>query len=191
MSVDGFIAGEGQSREEPLGRGGEQLHRWQFEGTLENASEREAIVDAGAFIMGRHMFGPQPGEYPEAWSGWWGENPPYHAPVFVLTHHARDPLVMQGGTVFHFVEQGIHEALLRATDAAGDRNVAIAGGASTINQFLAQSLIDELRLHIAPITLGAGERLFVNMPPLSLHPVSSRTTDLVTHVVYHKVAQSK
>ncbi len=184
ISMDGFVAGEGQSLDEPLGRGGEQLHRWQFEGLAHNTSEREAITAAGAFIMGRHMFGPQPGDYAESWNGWWGQDPPYRAPVFVLTHHVRAPLHLDGGNVFHFVDQGIHAALQQAQAAAESLDVAIAGGASTINQFLAAGLIDELRLHIAPVTLGAGERLFAQVPALKFTPVSSRTTDLVTHVVY-------
>lgn len=185
VSVDGFVAGPDQTREQPLGRGGETLHRWQLEQPDLNASELAGILDAGAYIMGRNMFGPVRGDWAEDWRGWWGPNPPYHAPVFVLTHHARGPVEMDGGTTFSFVEAGIEEALARARSAAGARNVAIAGGASTINQYLAAGLIDELRLHIAPVLLGSGERLFGDVkPPLWLMPIAARATELVTHVTY-------
>lgn len=185
VSVDGFVAGPDQTLEQPLGRGGDTLHRWQFEQPDVNASELAGILDAGAYIMGRNMFGPVRGDWAEDWRGWWGPNPPYHAPVFVLTHHARGPVEMDGGTTFSFVEAGIGEALARARSAAGARNVAIAGGASTINQYLAAGLIDELRLHIAPVLLGSGERLFGDVePPLWLMPIAARATELVTHVTY-------
>ena len=134
--------------------------------------------------MGRNMFGPDRtgpgrGAWDLGWRGWWGEDPPYHKPVFVLTHHLRDDLPMQGGTTFHFVTGGIHEAVKRAQDAIGDSKIAIAGGPATINQFLAAGLIDELR--VAPVTLGAGERILDGVPPLSLEQVSSRAASLVTH----------
>jgi dihydrofolate reductase len=125
-----------------------------------NASEIEAMTAAGAFIMGRNMFGPGRGTWDEEWEGWWGEEPPYHGPVFVLTHHERAPLTMKGGTTFTFVTDGIESALAQAREAAGDANIAIAGGAATVNQYLAARLLDELRLHVAPLLLGAGERLF-------------------------------
>ena len=137
VSVDGFLAGPRQSRTDPLGEGGEQLHRWMFETGDESRTEREAIVDAGAFIMGRNMFGPVRGEWDEDWRGWWGEEPPYHAPVYVLTRFPREPVIMEGGTTFHFVTEGIESALKQARAAAGGRNVSIAGGASTVNQYLA------------------------------------------------------
>lgn len=184
ISIDGFVAGPGQTLDQPMGRGTQHLHRWMFEAPEENSAEIAAIVDAGAFVMGRNMFGPVRGDWDEPWEGWWGEEPPYHGPVFVLTHHERPPLEMTGGTTFHFVTTGIDSALSRARDAAGNRNVAIAGGASTINQYLEAGAIDVLRLHIAPIVVGAGERLFTDVGELSLTPVSSRTTSLVTHVTY-------
>jgi dihydrofolate reductase len=134
--------------------------------------------------MGRKMFGPVRGEWEQNWTGWWAENPPFHAPVFVLTHHPRDPLVMQGGTTFTFVTDGIEFAPGRARRAAGERSVAIAAGAATVNQYLAAGLIDELRTHVAPVTLGAGERLFEGVPPLHLELVSVRGASLVTHIGY-------
>ena len=186
MSLDGFIAGPDQSRDHPLGVGGEALHRWQFEAAEENAAEIEAICSAGAYIMGRHMFGPDRGEWDLDWTGWWGDDPPYHGPVFVLTHHEREPVEMQGGTTFHFVTGGPEEALRRAEEAAGDRHVSIAGGASTINQFLREGHIDELRLHVAPVVLGAGEALFTDLGGLAFEVVSARATSLVTHLTLRR-----
>lgn len=193
ISVDGFAAGTDQSIDFPIGRTADGvpahtvLHRWMFEAEAENQPEVDAIVDAGAFIMGRNMFGPGRGDWDLDWRGWWGENPPYHGPVFVLTHHPREPLEMEGGNVFHFVTDGVESAFRQARAAAGDRDISIAGGASTVNQFLAAGLIDELRLHISPLTLGAGERLFDGVPPLTLEQVSARQTSLVTHVTYRVV----
>lgn len=184
VSVDGFVAGPGQSLDEPLGRGGERLHRWLFEQPEENAAEIAAVTVARAYIMGRNMFGPVRGRWEGDWRGWWGDEPPYHAPVFVLTHHPRDPLMMAGGTTFTFVTDGIHAALDQARQSAADGDVAIAGGAETIDQFLAAGLIDELRLHVAPMMLGAGARLFEGVGDLPLEPVTTRTTALVTHVTY-------
>ena len=158
-----------------------------FERADENRAEIDAIVDAGAFIMGRNMFGPDRGDWDPDWSGWWGEDPPYHAPVFVLAHREREAVPMAGGTTFHFVADGIHAALERARAAAGERNVAIAGGASTVNQYLAAGLIDELRVHVTPAILGAGERLFEGVPAQRFEQVSSRGTTLVTHLVYRPV----
>lgn len=186
VSLDGFAAGPSQSRDHPLGVGGEELHRWQFENTGENAAEIAAIVDAGAFIMGRNMFGPVRGDWDDEWTGWWGENPPYHAPVFVLTHYPRERIELDGGTSFSFVVDGIRAALDAARTAAPERNIAIAGGAATINQFLDADLIDELRLHVSPILLGAGERIFAGVRDLTLVPHSSRATELATHVTYRK-----
>jgi len=184
VSADGFAAGPNQRLEEPLGDGGEQLHRWMFETPDENTAELAAITAADAFIMGRNMFTSGRGDWDPAWTGWWGEDPPYHKPVFVLTHHPREDVPMQGGTTFSFVTGGIDEAFKRAQEAAGDGRIAIAGGAATINQFLTAGLIDELRLHVAPVTLGAGERLFDGVPPLRLEQVSGRSASLVTHITY-------
>ncbi|MFA4841196.1 MAG: dihydrofolate reductase family protein [Agrococcus sp.] len=184
VSVDGFVAGVEQSREDPLGIGAEDLHRWMFETEEENAAEIAAILGHGAYIMGRNMFGPVRGEWDEPWRGWWGDEPPYRAPVFVLTHFEHEPIEMEGGTTFHFVTDGPMAAMERARAAAGDASISVAGGASTIDQFLALGLIDELRLHIAPLVLGAGERLFAASGPLELHPIASRTASLVTHVTY-------
>ncbi len=185
VSLDGFVAGPKQSLENPLGEGvGEKLHRWMFEQPEVNAEELAALTSAGAFVMGRNMFGPGRGDWDEEWRGWWGPNPPYHAPVFVLTHHPRASLTMEEGTTFTFVTEGIDAALAQAKEAAGDKDVAIAGGAATINQYLRAGLIDILTLHTAPVTLGAGERLFDGVPGLSLEPISARATDLVIHAEY-------
>lgn len=186
ISLDGFIAGPDQSLENPLGVGAEDLHRWMFEEPEQHVAEREAITEAGAYIMGRHMFGPDRGEWDLDWKGWWGDDPPYHGPVFVLGHRERDPVEMQGGTTFHFVTGGPEEALRLATEAAGDRNISVAGGASTINQFLRAGHIDELRLHIAPVVLGSGESPFRDLAGLGFEVVSSRSTSLVTHVILRR-----
>ena len=184
VSADGFVAGPRQSRQDPIGEGGEALHRWMFDTPDENTAELEAITAADAFIMGRNMFGPGRGDWDPEWRGWWGEDPPYHKPVFVLTHHPRADLVMQGGTTFSFVTGGIQEAFARAREASGDGRISVAGGASTINQALAAGLIDELRLHIAPVVLGRGERLFDGIPPVRLEQLSGRSASLVTHLTY-------
>ena len=184
-SVDGFVAGSNQSADKPLGEGvDDQLHKWMFDEPEQHAAELDSLNSAGAVIMGRNMFGPIRGEWDETWQGWWGPEPPYHAPVFVLTHYPRDPLPMEGGTTFTFVTGGIHEALRLAKEAAGDGDISIAGGAATVNEYLAAGLLGEIWLHIAPLTLGAGERLFDGVPPLTLEPLESRATKLVTHVRY-------
>lgn len=184
-SLDGFVAGPNQSADAPLGEGAETvLHQWMFDAAEENAPELAAITDAGAFVMGRNMFGPGRGEWDLTWQGWWGEEPPYHAPVFVLTHYERPPLEMAGGTTFHFVTGGITEALKLAREAAGNRNVSVAGGAATVNQFLAAGLVDELRLHVAPVLLGEGERLFDGAGKTRLTQIEARQTSLVTHLRY-------
>jgi len=185
VSVDGYAAGPNQALDAPLGEGvGDSLHRWMFERPEENAAEVAALSSAGAFVMGRNMFGPDRGDWDLDWTGWWGAEPPYHAPVFVLGHRARGPVEMEGGTTFHFVTGGIVDALDRAREVAGDRDVAIAGGASTVNQYLAAGLLDELRLHVAPVVLGRGERLFEGVGRTDLVPVEVRATELVTHVRY-------
>ena len=186
ISLDGFAAGPNQTLAEPLGEGGELLHRWQFEEPESNAAERAGILAAGAFIMGRNMFAG-PGVWDENWRGWWGEEPPYHAPVFVLTHHQREPLKMQGGTTFYFVTGGIESALDQARNAAGSKDVAIAGGAQTVRQYLSAGQIDELRLHIAPVVLGAGERLLDGVANFKLEPTEVSGTRLVTHVRYRAI----
>jgi dihydrofolate reductase len=184
ISLDGFVAGPRQSLEHPMGVGTESLHRWQFEQPEENASEIAAIVEAGAYIMGRNMFGPIRGEWNGDWRGWWGDNPPYHAPVFVLTHYPREPLVMEGGTTFHFVTDGVESATEQARAVAGDATISVGGGADTMRQFLNAGLIDELRLHTSPILLHEGERLFDGVGDLTLEPITVRSNPLVTHTTY-------
>jgi dihydrofolate reductase len=185
VSLDGFAAGPNQSLELPFGEGvGEGLHRWMFEEPEAHAAELAAMAAPRAFVMGRNMFSPGRGAWDPAWRGWWGEQPPFHAPVFVLTHHPREPLEMRGGTTFHFVEDGIAAALERAREAAGDGGVGIAGGAATIGQYLAAGLIDELRLHVVPVMQGAGERPLDGVGDLALEPLEPRGTALVTHLRY-------
>jgi dihydrofolate reductase len=188
ISLDGYAAGLGQSLEHPFGPAvGDRLHQWMFEAADENAAEIAAITAAGAYVMGRNMFGPGRGEWDLDWKGWWGDDPPYHAPVFVLTHHPRAPLEMDGGTTFTFVTDGIEAALAQAREVAGGKDVAIAGGAQTVNQYLAAGLIDELRLHVAPLILGAGERLLEGVSDTRLEPLDVRGTPLVTHLRYRVV----
>lgn len=188
VSVDGFTAGVNQSFENPFGDNfnNELLHKWMFQEPEKNnhKKEIESILDAGAFIMGSNMYGPKDRRENMEWKGWWDENPPYHAPVFVLTHTAREPIEMEGGTTFYFVTEGIEVALSQASEAAGARNVKIMGGASTVNQFLAAGLIDELWLHIVPVTIGAGTRLFDGVPQLKLEPIEVSGTSVVTHIRY-------
>ncbi|MEU0727342.1 dihydrofolate reductase family protein [Streptomyces sp. NPDC006140] len=189
VSVDGYAAGVDQSEERPFGDDGgdgtgNRLHAWMFETPGENRAEVEAMTAAGAFVMGRNMFGPVRGAWDRRWNGWWGGDPPFHAPVFVLTHHPREPEPMDGGTTYHFVTDGIASALERARAAAGGGDVLVLGGATTVNQYLAAGLVDELRLHIVPLMLGAGTRLFDGVPPLDLEQVTSRSARQVTHVRY-------
>lgn len=187
VSADGFATGLNQREEKPFGDIDENwLHGWMFDAYDENKPEVDAIVDSGATIMGRNMFGPVRGEWDREWRGWWGPNPPYHHPVFVLTHHRHDPIEMEGGTTFHFVTGGIEAALGRARDAAGEADISVAGGARTVNRFLAAGLIDELRLHVTPCVLGAGERVFDGVPPQRLERTSVRVTSLVTHITYRR-----
>ena len=186
VSLDGFCAGPHQSMDNPLGEGAEALHRWQFERLDENQAEISAITEASAFIMGSKMFGPPAGEDDADWIGWWGETPPYHAPVFVLSHHPKPMLCLEGGTSVQFVPDGIEEALAEAQEAAGENPVAIAGGANTIVQFLRAGVIDELRLHIAPIRLGHGEAISVEDIETHMDRVSRRETTLATHVYYQR-----
>jgi dihydrofolate reductase len=152
-----------------------------------SAVVEEVVENVGAYIMGRNMFSSGRGEWDPEWRGWWGEDPPFHTPVFVLTHHPRESIEMQGGTTFHFVTDGIETALERAREAAGGGEVAVAGGAATLNQFLAAGLVDELRLHIAPIVLGRGERLFEGVGELKLEPLAVSGNALVTHHTYRVI----
>jgi dihydrofolate reductase len=188
ISADGYAAGHNQTEERPFGDGDtSMIHSWMFDTPDENQAELAAMKSAKAFIMGRNMFGPVRGEWSGNWQGWWGPTPPFRTPVFVLTHYPRAPLVMKGGTTFHFVTDGIEAALQQARAVPGDSDVAIAGGAWTVNQYLAAGLLGELRLHIAPFTLGAGTRVFDGVPPLKLEQISSRAASVVTHVTYRIV----
>ena len=189
ISVDGYSAGVDQSEERPFGDdggdgSGARLHAWMFDTPDENRAEIDRVLAARAFVMGRNMFGPVRGGWDRPWNGWWGDDPPFHAPVFVLTHHARDPQPMAGGTTYHFVTDGIEAALAQARAAAGEGEVTILGGATTINQYLTAGLVDEVRLHVVPLTLGAGTRLFDGVPRLDLAQVTSRAASLVTHLTY-------
>jgi len=198
ISLDGHVAGPNQSHANPLGEGGMRLHEWLVataswrEQHGETGGERTAdaevverdLDNVGAYIMGRNMFSAGRGGWDESWKGWWGDDPPFHAPVHVLTHHPREPLEMQGGTTFHFVTDGIEAALEQARAAAGDRDVVIAGGASAVRQYLAAGLLDELHLHIVPVVLGAGERLLENVGDPRLEPVEVVASPAVTHVRY-------
>jgi dihydrofolate reductase len=189
ISADGYSAGLNQTEERPFGDDGGDgtgagLHAWMFDTPEENRAEIDQLTAARAFIMGRNMFGPVRGDWDRQWNGWWGDNPPFHAPVFVLTHHAREPQPVDGGTTFYFVTDGIESALAQARAAAGDGDVSVHGGATTINQYLAAGLVEEMRLHIAPFTMGAGTRLFEGVPPLKLEQVKARAASSVTHVTY-------
>lgn len=191
VSLDGFSAGPHPSRERPFGDvvgTGEILHSWMFDHAPEHAEEIAGILRAGAFVMGRGMFSPDQGPWDHDWRGWWGEEPPYHAPVFVLTHHERPALEMKGGTTFHFVTSGLDEALERAREAAGEREVSVAGGATVVNACLQAGVIDELRLHVAPVVLDipGGVRLFDGVGRHALEAVSARHTPEVTHLVYRR-----
>jgi len=188
MSLDGFVARVNQSFAKPFGDNfsTDLLDRWIFDEPEKHKHKKEidAILDAGAFIMGSNMFGPKDRREKPEWKGWWGDNPPYHAPVFVLSHKERGTVEMEGGTTFNFVTDGIESALSKAKEAAGDRNVKIMGGANIINQYLAAGLVDELWLHIAPVTIGAGARLFEGVPNIKLEPVEISGDTLVTHIRY-------
>jgi dihydrofolate reductase len=187
VSLDGYVAGPEQSLDQPLGRGGMKLHRWHLDEPLNDADARARdllLRPRGAYVMGRNMFGPIRGSWQGDWRGWWGEEPPYHAPVFVLTHFEHDSIEMVGGTTFHFVTDGFDSAFARASGAAGDRGVDIAGGASTVRQALEAGVIDELVLDFVPVLLGVGERLFDGVPDPGLEPVEVIHSPLATHVRY-------
>jgi len=203
ISIDGFSAGTEQSLNDPLGKRGPEIFQWFFhtktframhggeDGStdVDNEFAARAMANFGAFILGRNMFGPLRGPWPDdQWKGWWGTNPPYHAPTFVLTHHGRAPEVMEGGTTFHFVTGGIHEALRRAKEAAGEKDVKIGGGVSTVRQYLQAGLIDSIHLAMGPAILGQGEALF---PGLDLRAMGFAVTERVctenaTHIVLEK-----
>jgi dihydrofolate reductase len=201
VSLDGFVAGPDQSVKNPLGIGGERLHEWVvplaawrsshgLDGGEVNESTRvleEELTNIGATIMGRNMFGGHPGPWAarEPWTGWWGRKPPFHHPVFVLTHHPREPLVMEGGTTFTFVTNGVEPALEQARHASGGRDVALAGGASAARQYLEAGLVDEMELHLVPILLGAGERLFEGLGD-DLHGLQLVRTVATPRVVHLK-----
>jgi dihydrofolate reductase len=190
ISLDGYVAGPDQSLENPLGIRGIEVHRWHLGDDLNEADRRVTDLlmrPRGAYVMGRNMFGPIRGPWEGDWRGWWGEDPPYHTPVYVLTNHEREPLAMDGGTTFHFVTDGIESALEQARAAAGDKDVSIAGGASTVRQYLAAGLLDELYLHIVPVVLGAGERLLDGVGDPKLEPVKVVDSPTVTHVKYRVV----
>ncbi len=201
LSLDGYVAGPNQSVQNPLGEGGEELHQWIFplavwrkphslEGGKTDESTpvlEEELSNIGATIMGRNMFGGHPGPWDRAnpWKGWWGSNPPFHHPVFVLTHHARSPLTLEGGTVFTFVTEGIEHAYDLARRAASGKDVALAGGANIAQQYLNAGLVDEMQLHIAPILLGSGERLFDGVKDLhGLALVKTVAAPNVTHLKF-------
>ncbi len=190
ISLDGFVAGPNQTRDDPIGIGGLRLHQWHFDADLAghevDAGMRDHLVrpEIGAYVMGRNMFGPIRGEWDPDWRGWWGDEPPYHAPVFVLTHFAREPIEMLGGTTFHFVTEGIGAALEQAHAAAGDADVDIAGGASAVRQAITAGALDELLLDVIPVLLGDGERLFDGVADPGLTPVEVIASPYATHVRY-------
>jgi dihydrofolate reductase len=200
MSLDGYVAGPDQSEENPLGKGGMQLHEWAFSlaawrephgepGGEINASTRvveESLENIGATVMGRKMFGGNGAWGDEPWEGWWGEDPPFHTPVFIVTHHARPPAAKSGGTTFTFVTDGIESALEQARSAAGGKDVALGGGASVAQQYLKAGLVDEMQIHLVPVLLGDGARLFENLDgaKLGLECVGSIAAPGVTHLTY-------
>ena len=187
ISLDGFAAGPDQDRDNPLGVGGRAVHEWHLGDVTHEAdsiAQGWLMRPRGAYVMGRNMFGPIRGDWDEDWRGWWGDEPPYHAPVFVLTHHARDPIEMTGGTTFHFETGGFDAAFARAQEIAGEDGVDIAGGASTVRQALAAGVVDELTLDVAPVLLGAGERLFDGVEDLRLEPVEVLHSPAATHIRY-------
>ena len=200
ISLDGFGAGPEQSLEDPLGRRGEELHQWMFgtrffqtmigrEGGSEGVDQAyadRAMSGFGAYILGRNMFGPVRGPWPDdSWKGWWGANPPYHAPTFVLTHYPRDPIEMEGGTTFIFVTDGIEAALEQARAAAGDLYVKIGGGVETVRQYLRAGLIDELHFAVSPVVLGQGEAMFagIDLPALGFSVTEHQASDHATHIL--------
>ncbi|ARQ58767.1 dihydrofolate reductase [Rhizobium sophoriradicis] len=203
VSVDGFGAGPEQSLQDPLGKRGPEMFQWFFhtrtframlgkddgsQGVDEDYAAR-GMANFGAFILGRNMFGPIRGEWPDnTWKGWWGPNPPYHAPTYILTHYPREPIVMEGGTTFHFITGGIEEALDKAKAAVGDKDVKIGGGVSTVRQYLQAGLIDELHFAVAPVVLGKGEAMFsgIDLPDLGFRVTEHVASEHATHIVLAK-----
>jgi dihydrofolate reductase len=194
VSLDGFGAGPHQSLEDPLGIRGEELHTWMFQkktgsdsgSRVDNDFVKKSMENIGAWIMGRNMFGPVRGPWPDnEWQGWWGEKPPYHVPVFVLTHHARESFTMNGGTTFHFVTDGIESALEKAKEAANGKDIRIGGGVSTIRQFLEAGYIDEMHLTFSPVFLGSGEHLFsgIDLPALGFNQIEKINGENATHII--------
>jgi dihydrofolate reductase len=203
ISLDGYGAGSEQSLDNPLGIGGKSLHQWAFATRtfhtmfkqdggstgIDDQFAKRGFENLGAWILGRNMFGPVRGPWPDdAWKGWWGDTPPYHCDVFVLTHHPRASITMAGGTVFHFVTEGIEAALKRAREAAAGRDVRVGGGVATIRQYLQAGLIDEMHLAVSPALLGGGEHLFagLDLPKLGYRPSEHVPTELATHIVLTK-----
>jgi dihydrofolate reductase len=199
ISLDGFGAGPEQSLEHPLGKRGQELHQWIY-GTrffrtmtgqdggsegVDQAYADRAMSGFGAFILGRNMFDPAHGPWDESWKGWWGANPPYHAPTFVLTHYPRDPIEMEGGTTFIFVTEGVEAALEQARAAAGELDVKIGGGVETVRQYLRAGLIDELHFALSPVVLGQGEAMFagIDLPALGFHVTEHQASEYATHIV--------
>jgi dihydrofolate reductase len=207
ISLDGFGAGPAQDLQHPLGVGGEGIMSWAFptrtlqrvlfgrnDGTtgVDDRFAARGFENVGAWILGRNMFAPSRGAWPDdGWKGWWGEEPPYHVPTFVLTHHARKPLEMKGGTTFHFVTGGIREALDRARESARGKDVRIGGGASTVRQYLSAGLVDEMHLVISPVLLGNGEALLagIDLPSLGFRPTEQVTSEKALHVVLSREAR--
>ena len=213
ISIDGFGAGANQSLENPLGVGGERLHKWflptrtfqSMHGEMPGGGDENGEIgvdddfaargfeNIGAWIMGRNMFGPTRGPWEnDEWKGWWGDNPPYHVPVYVLTHYEKEPIEMEGGTTFYFVTEGIHAALEQAFESAGDKDVRLGGGVDTIRQYLEAGLIDEMHLAISPVLLGKGEHLFsgIDLVSLRYECIEHVSTDKATHVVLSKIENS-
>ena len=203
VSMDGYGAGPGQDLQNPMGKGGMPLHQWALKtrffrtmfgqdgGTtgVDNEFAEKAAQNLGAWILGRNMFGPVRGPWANNdWKGWWGDEPPYHVPVFVLTHHARDPIPMKGGTTFYFVTDGIESALKKAREAAKDKDIRIGGGVSTVRQYLQAGLIDEMHLAFTPVFLGRGENLLagLDLPGLGFHRAERTATEDATHIILRK-----
>jgi dihydrofolate reductase len=203
LSIDGFGAGPDQSLEDPLGKGGMDVHQWFFPTRtframvgedggstgIDDGYAARSMQGFGAFILGRNMFGPVRGPWPDDhWKGWWGDDPPYHAPTFILSHYPRDPIVMQGGTTFYFVSEGIEAALRKAKDAAGALDVKIGGGVSTVRQYLQAGLIDEMHLAISPVVLGRGEAMFrgIDLPRLGFRVSAHEAGENATHILLQR-----